>query len=123
MIYQKEMEVSTMTIDSTFWVAISFFIFFGVLIYFKVPQKINEILKNLYNSKFFDNVSVSINNNNLLINVKELPIIENISFEGIKAKKVKKVPSQINNVEKIQENVTENEIKNTKLKILNYHLK
>ena len=47
MIYQKETEVSTMTIDSTFWVAISFFIFFGVLIYFKVPQKINEILNKL----------------------------------------------------------------------------
>ena len=47
MIYQKETEVNIMTIDSTFWVAISFFIFFGVLIYFKVPQKINEILNKL----------------------------------------------------------------------------
>jgi F-type H+-transporting ATPase subunit b len=33
-----------MTIDATFWVAISFFIFAGVLIYFKVPQKINTTL-------------------------------------------------------------------------------
>ena len=33
-----------MTIDATFWVAISFFIFFGVLIYLKVPQKINNLL-------------------------------------------------------------------------------
>ena len=33
-----------MTIDATFWVAISFFIFVGVLIYFKVPQKINTTL-------------------------------------------------------------------------------
>ena len=38
-----------MTIDSTFWVAISFFIFFGGLIYLKVPQKINEILNKLIN--------------------------------------------------------------------------
>jgi len=30
-----------MTIDATFWVAVSFFIFFGVLIYLKIPQKIN----------------------------------------------------------------------------------
>ena len=30
-----------MNIDATFWVAISFFIFFGVLIYLKIPQKIN----------------------------------------------------------------------------------
>ena len=36
-----------MEIDSTFWVAVSFVIFFGVLIYFKVPQKINEILNKL----------------------------------------------------------------------------
>ena len=36
-----------MTIDSTFWVAISFVIFFGGLIYLKVPQKINDILNKL----------------------------------------------------------------------------
>ena len=36
-----------MTIDSTFWVAVSFFIFFGGLIYLKVPQKINQILQKL----------------------------------------------------------------------------
>ena len=29
-----------MTIDASFWVAISFFIFLGILIYFKIPQKI-----------------------------------------------------------------------------------
>ena len=38
-----------MTIDSTFWVAVSFLIFFGGLIYLKVPQKINEILNKLIN--------------------------------------------------------------------------
>ncbi len=36
-----------MTIDATFWVAISFIIFFGVLIYLKVPKKINELLNKL----------------------------------------------------------------------------
>ena len=36
-----------MVIDATFWVAISFIIFFGGLIYLKVPQKINEILNKL----------------------------------------------------------------------------
>ena len=38
-----------MTIDATFWVAISFFIFFGILIYLKVPQKINNLLTNEIN--------------------------------------------------------------------------
>jgi len=33
-----------MNIDATFWVAISFFIFVGVLFYFKVPQKIYDSL-------------------------------------------------------------------------------
>ena len=33
-----------MIIDATFWVAISFFIFLGGLIYLKVPQKINNSL-------------------------------------------------------------------------------
>ena len=33
-----------MTIDATFWVAISFFIFLGGLVYLKVPQKINDSL-------------------------------------------------------------------------------
>ena len=33
-----------MIIDATFWVAVSFFIFFGVVIYLKVPQKINNSL-------------------------------------------------------------------------------
>ena len=36
-----------MIIDATFWVAISFIIFFGGLVYLKVPQKINEILNKL----------------------------------------------------------------------------
>ena len=47
MIYPKEMEVNTMAIDATFWVAVSFIIFFGGLIYLKIPQKINEILNKL----------------------------------------------------------------------------
>tara|TARA_B100000809_G_C14918700_1_gene452579 strand:- start:28 stop:525 length:498 start_codon:yes stop_codon:yes gene_type:complete len=36
-----------MKFDATFWVAVSFVIFFGVLIYLKIPQKVNELLKKL----------------------------------------------------------------------------
>ena len=36
-----------MVLDATFWVAVSFVIFFGGLVYLKVPQKISEILNNL----------------------------------------------------------------------------
>tara|TARA_B100000579_G_C22751410_1_gene814219 strand:- start:785 stop:1282 length:498 start_codon:yes stop_codon:yes gene_type:complete len=38
-----------MTIDATFWVGISFILFFAGLVYLKVPQKINEILNKLIN--------------------------------------------------------------------------
>ena len=36
-----------MVIDATFWVAISFIIFIGGLVYLKIPQKINEVLNKL----------------------------------------------------------------------------
>ena len=36
-----------MAIDATFWVAVSFLIFFAGLIYLKIPQKINDILNKL----------------------------------------------------------------------------
>ena len=41
-----------MTIDATFWVMVSFFIFIGLLIYFKIPQKIKTTLdENISNIK------------------------------------------------------------------------
>ena len=36
-----------MSFDATFWVAVSFFIFFGALIYFKIPQNINNLLSKI----------------------------------------------------------------------------
>ncbi len=36
-----------MAFDATFWVAVSFVIFFGALVYFKIPQKINELLSKM----------------------------------------------------------------------------
>ena len=36
-----------MAIDATFWVAVSFIVFFGDLIYLKIPQKINDVLTKL----------------------------------------------------------------------------
>ena len=41
-----------MTLDATFWVTVSFFIFVGILIYFKIPQKIKVLLdENILNIK------------------------------------------------------------------------
>tara|TARA_Y100000590_G_scaffold422026_1_gene526281 strand:- start:41 stop:538 length:498 start_codon:yes stop_codon:yes gene_type:complete len=36
-----------MKFDATFWVAISFLMFIAILVYFKIPQKLNELLKKL----------------------------------------------------------------------------
>ena len=36
-----------MAFDATFWVAVSFIIFFGVLIYFKIPKKVIELLDKM----------------------------------------------------------------------------
>jgi F-type H+-transporting ATPase subunit b len=47
MIYLKEVETNIMAIDATFWVAVSFVIFFGALIYLKIPQKITEMLDKM----------------------------------------------------------------------------
>jgi len=60
-----------MTIDATFWVAVAFFIFFGVLIYFKIPQKINtslvekinEIKKELEEAERLKNEAKNLLNN------------------------------------------------------------
>ena len=52
-------------------------------------EDLNNILKNIYSSNFFENVNINYSNNTLFIKVMELPIIETILFEGIKAKKIK----------------------------------
>ena len=52
-------------------------------------NSINEILKKLYKSGFFKDVTVKIENNNLIIEVLENPIIQTVSINGIKRKKTK----------------------------------
>ena len=52
-----------------------------------IEENLNEILKNLYNTNFFKDVSIEIDNDVLLIKVIEAPIINKIEIQGIKAKK------------------------------------
>ena len=51
-------------------------------------NKINIILKNLYETNFFQNVELKLKNDKLLILVKENPLIQNIDYNGIKSKKI-----------------------------------
>ena len=53
-----------------------------------IDKDINEILKKLYNTNFFDSVSVKIIEKILTIKVKENPLIQNINYEGIKSSKL-----------------------------------
>ena len=49
---------------------------------------VNKILKDLYDSDFFKDVKVFFNEGILSIEVTENPLIYQINFEGIKAKKI-----------------------------------
>ena len=50
-------------------------------------ENLNFYLKNLYETDFFNDVSVKLKNNTLIINVREEPIIQNILYKGVKANK------------------------------------
>ena len=75
-----------MIIDATFWVTVSFLIFIGILIYFKIPQKVKSILE--------DNISTITNQINEAEKLKEEAkniLIENekkISDSKIQVKKM-----------------------------------
>ena len=58
---------------------------------------LNNSLKDLYDSKFFEDVNLKLNNGTLIISVKELPIIQEIIINGVKAEK---------NKEKIKETIS-----------------
>ena len=48
---------------------------------------LNSLIKKLYETTFFSDISVKIENNVLFIDVKENPIINSIVFDGEKASK------------------------------------
>ena len=86
-----------MVIDATFWVGVSFILFFAGLIYLKVPQKINEILNNL-----IDNIKNEIvESEKLRTEAKTLLESSQIKLESAQ-KESKKI---INQVKKESENL------------------
>ena len=81
-----------MIIDAAFWVAVSFFIFCGGLIYLKVPQKINNSLTNQINEikKEIDEAEkIKVETKNLLSN-----------YENKIDKSIKETKTFINNAKK-----------------------
>ena len=64
-------------------------LFSGVEINDNIDKNIiNDILKNLYKTNFFKDVSLSFKNNILTVKVVENPIIDNIEYKGIRANKI-----------------------------------
>ena len=53
------------------------------------PNQFNKVLKNIYSTNFFENVSLSLENGILNIRVEEYPIVQSIIINGVKAKKFK----------------------------------
>ena len=52
-------------------------------------DKLNQIISNLYDTNFFENISVNFVSQKLIITVQESPIINEVIFNGIKSKTLK----------------------------------
>ena len=120
MTYQKKKEINTMAIDATFWVAISFIIFFGGLVYLKIPQKINEILNKLIldiKNEIDESEKLRIEAKTLLENAqKKLDTAQSVSNEIIEQAKKDgdRLVIELNNkfykTSEIKKNLAENKI-------------
>jgi len=54
-------------------------------------QKLNEVIKDLYETNFFSNVIVNLDDGVLTIEVVENKIIQSVQLNGVKAKKIREV--------------------------------
>ena len=82
---------------------------------------LNNVLKNLYKTNFFENVSIEVKDKTLFINVIENPIIQSIKFDGIKKKniieslqkqiKLKEKSSFVESIAQNDENILKNVLK------------
>ena len=57
-------------------------------------QDLNDIIKNLYNTNFFSDISINFYNGELIINVIENPIVQTVDINGVKHKGILKVLSE-----------------------------
>jgi len=80
--------------------------------------RLNNILKDLYETNFFKDISLKFDNQILLINVEENPIIENIYYKGVKSKNIIEIIKQ-GSLIKERSSFIENSIKKEKIKIEN----
>ena len=82
-------------------------------------NRINQILKDLYETGFFENISINISNKKMFIKVEENPIIQTLYIEGVKNKKIK---GKIKELTKLKDKSSLNlvDIKSDKILISNF---
>jgi outer membrane protein insertion porin family len=80
--------------------------------------KLNKILKDLYETNFFNDITLKFDDQILLIDVKENPIIEKINYKGLKSKRILDIIKQETLI-KQRSSYNENSIKKEKIKIEN----
>ena len=113
-----------MVIDSTFWVAVSFVIFFGALVYLKVPQKVNEILNKLISdikNEINESEKLRTEDKTLLDNAKKkLDTAQTVSDEILEQAKrdsdkmVIELNDKFHKTSEIKKNLAENKISQMK---------
>ena len=81
-------------------------------------EDLNEIVKSLYETNYFENVTLNINDNILNIQVKENPIIQSVVMEGVKNKRILKLLNEIIEL-KEKSSFVKNKIKKDESKITN----
>ncbi len=79
---------------------------------------LNQLLKQLYETNFFQNVTINLKNNILTIKVIENPLIQTVKFKGIKNKKILEFLSEQIEL-KERTSYLKSKIKNDEAKILN----
>ncbi len=76
-------------------------------------NKLNILIKKLYDTQFFENVSVILDNDILKINLVENPIVEDIRIQGIKRKSIEELLLEKISLQKrksFSENILQNDI-------------
>ena len=78
-------------------------------------ERLNVILKNLYNTYFFEDIIVNFKENELIIKVVESPIINEIEYSGIKANRI---VDELKNIVTLKSRSSFNEFQISKDRIL-----
>ena len=116
----KSEEINNISVEGNNRISDETIILFSNVNDLKVEDSLdlNQILKNLYSTNFFSDVSVNFKNKTLIISVVENPIIQTVEFRGIKNKTILKILNE--NIKlKEKKSFVKEELKNDEKNISN----